>query len=140
MLGALLVIAGVAALVLPGPGLLLILFGLVVWASEFKWAADRVDFMREKALSAAEAGVQNWSRIVASTLSALLVMVVGVFWGLDVKIPELWVVGPDLPFGGWATGAVIIAGGFVALGLLGYSIRRFRTGGRAPSQAQRQRA
>lgn len=126
VVGSVLIAAGAAALVLPGPGLLLILAGLVVLSTEFEWAARRVDWMREKALGAAATGVETWPRIIFSAFSALVVMAVGVFWGLDPQIPQIWLVGPDLPFGGWGTGAAIFVGGMVALVLLGYSMKRFR--------------
>ncbi len=129
VLGAVLLAAGIAALVLPGPGLLLILAGLVVLATEFEWAAKRVDYMRDKALVAAESGVETWPRVVASAVSALVVMGVGVVWWLDPAIPDLGVVGPDLPFGGWGTGVAIIVGGVIALVLLAYSVKRFRLDG-----------
>ncbi len=131
-LGAVLLIAGVAALVLPGPGLLLILIGLVVLSTEFEWAERRVDAVRDRAFDAAAAGVATWPRIVVSTLSALVVMAVGVWWCTDPQIPEIWIVGPDLPFGGLATGLAIVGGGVIALALLGYSMKRFRYGDDKP--------
>jgi hypothetical protein len=132
VVGSLLLIAGVAALVLPGPGLLLLLAGLVVLATEFDWAAQRVDTVRDKAFEVSAAGVATRPRIVGSTLSACLLVAAGVFWWLDPQIPEIWIVGPDLPFGGWATGSVIVLSGLVALGLIGYSLRRFRWGSDEP--------
>jgi len=63
-----------------------------------------------------------------------------VVWGLDPEIPEVGVLGPHLPLAGWTTGGSIIAGGIIALGLLIYSVKRFRFGDeRAPAE-QRQRA
>ena len=132
VVGGLLLVAGVAALVLPGPGLLLLLAGLVVLANEFDWAARRVDTVRDKAFDVSAAGVSTWPRIVFSTLSACLVIAAGVFWWLDPQIPEFWIVGPDLPFGGWATGSVVVLSGLVALGLIAYSMRRFRWGDDEP--------
>lgn len=140
VLGAVLVLAGIAALLLPGPGLLLILLGLIVWAWEFEWAAARVERMREKALTAAKTGVETVPRIVASTLSALAVIGIGVVWGLDPEVDKIWIIGPGLPFGGWGTGVVMILGGVVALGLLVWSVVRFRYGSNtASSTAARQR-
>jgi hypothetical protein len=136
LLGAVLLVAGAAALVLPGPGLLLLLLGLVVLASEFEWAEKRVDAMRDKAFDVSAAGVETWPRIVASTLSACLVVVAGVFWWVDPTIPEFWVIGPDLPFGGWTVGLFIVLSGLVALGLIGYSLKRFRWGDDEPPGAQ----
>ncbi len=135
VLGAVLIAVGVAALVLPGPGLLMILAGLVVLATEFEWAARRVDWMRVQALGAAEVGVATVPRIIGSALSAVVVMGAGVVWGLNPRIPQVWISGPHLPFGGWRSGAVIIVGGVIALVLLAYSIKRFRVDGdSAPTQ------
>jgi len=50
----------------------------------------------------------------------------GILWGIDPPIPTSGPIGPDLPFGGWATGSSIIASGLIAMALLAYSIRRFR--------------
>lgn len=137
LLGSVLLAVGVAALVLPGPGLLLILAGLVVLASEFEWAARRVDWMREKALDAAEYGVQTVLRIALSAAGGVAVMATGVFWGLDPQIPQVWIIGPELSFGGWGVGAGLIVGGVIALVLLAYSIKRFRIDGdTAPSREE----
>jgi hypothetical protein len=132
IVGTLLLVAGLAALVLPGPGLLLVLLGLVVMATEFEWAARRVDAVRNKAFDVAAAGVATWPRIVASTLSGFLVVAAGIVWWADPSIPTIWIVGPDLPFGGWATGSMIVLSGLIALALIGYSLRRFRWGGDEP--------
>lgn len=139
--GGALVLVGVAALVLPGPGLLLILVGLVVLSTEFEWAEKRVDWVRDSALTAAAEGVQTWPRVALSTLSALFVIAVGVVWGLAPRIPRLWIFGPELPLAGWGTGGAIIAGGILALGLLVYSVKRFRIDGQpAPGSQDRQPA
>lgn len=126
VVGWVLVLAGALALVLPGPGLLLLLFGLVVLSQEYEWAERHVEPVKEKAFEVAEAGVSTWPRILMSALSALCVVAAGVFWWLDPEIPEVGPLGPDLPFGGPATGSSIVLSGFIALGLLIYSIRRFR--------------
>ena len=139
--GGALVLVGIAALVLPGPGLLLILLGLVVLSTEFEWAEKRVDWVRDSALTAAAEGVQTWPRVGLSTLSALFVIAVGVVWGLAPRIPRLWIFGPELPLAGWGTGGAIIAGGILAVGLLIYSVKRFRIDGEpAPGERDRQPA
>ncbi|MGI8887477.1 MAG: PGPGW domain-containing protein [Nocardioidaceae bacterium] len=127
MVGWVLVIAGVAALALPGPGLLLLLAGMVVLSQEYDWAERRVEPVKEKAFDVAKAGVTTYPRILFSALAALLVMAVGVVWWMnDVTIPRIGPFGPGLPLGGPSTGSGIIVSGFVALALLVYSIRRFR--------------
>jgi len=132
IVGVVLLVAGVAALVLPGPGLLLLLVGLVVMATEFDWAEKRVDKVRDKAFDVSAKGVATWPRIVGSILSACGVVALGVFWCVDPQIAEFWVIGPDLPFGGWATGVFIVVSGIVALLLIWYSLRRFRWGDEEP--------
>lgn len=49
VVGGALVAAGVAFLVLPGPGLVLIIAGLAVLASEFAWASSALDMAKRKA-------------------------------------------------------------------------------------------
>ena len=48
-LGVVLVAAGLALLVLPGPGLLLIVAGLAILATEFAWAEHLLDKAKEQA-------------------------------------------------------------------------------------------
>ncbi len=126
--GWVLVLAGIVALILPGPGLLLLLAGLVVLSQEYEWAERRVETVKKKAFDVARAGVSTFPRIVLSALGAVAVAAVGVLWTLDPEIPELGPIGPSLPLGGWPTGSSIILSGLVALGLLVYSIKRFRGG------------
>jgi Putative transmembrane protein (PGPGW) len=126
VVGWVLVVFGVAALVLPGPGLLLLLAGLVVLSQEYEWAERRVEPVKAKAFDVAKSGVSTYPRIVVSALGCCALLAAGVFWCLDNPIPEIGPVGPRLPFGGWPTGSSLIASGVIALGLLVYSIRRFR--------------
>ena len=55
VVGAALVAAGVAMLVLPGPGLLVIIAGLAVLATEFAWAAVLLDKAKDRAARAGNA-------------------------------------------------------------------------------------
>lgn len=124
--GWLLLLLGVAALALPGPGLLLLLAGLVVLSQEYEWAKRRVKPVKRAAFAAAAAGVQTVPRIMASAAGALGLAGIGVLWGLDPNIPQFWIFGPHLPFGGWSTGASLISSAVIALGLLVWSVHRFR--------------
>ncbi len=125
--GWLLLLLGVAALALPGPGLLLLLAGLVVLSQEYDWAERRVEPVKRAAFAAAAAGVQTTPRILASAVGALGLAGIGVLWGLDPEIPEFWILGPRLPFGGWSTGVSLILSSVIALALLVWSIYRFRS-------------
>jgi hypothetical protein len=132
--GWLLLLLGVAAIALPGPGLLLLLAGLVVLSQEYDWAERRVEPVKRAAFTAAAAGVQTMPRILVSAAGALVLAGIGVVWGLDPRIPEFWIFGPHLPFAGWSTGVSLILSSVIALGLLVWSILRFRK--QSPEQAR----
>ena len=48
LVGMTLLIVGAAMLVLPGPGIAVILLGLVVLSAEFKWAQQALAWVRER--------------------------------------------------------------------------------------------
>ncbi|WP_195908249.1 PGPGW domain-containing protein [Nostocoides sp. HKS02] len=48
VVGLLIVLGGLALVPLPGPGWLVVLFGIIVWASEFAWAGRLRDWVRER--------------------------------------------------------------------------------------------
>lgn len=50
--GAVLLAAGLVMMVLPGPGLLFIIFGLAVLATEYAWAQRALEKTKEKAKQA----------------------------------------------------------------------------------------
>lgn len=131
--GWVLVVAGIVALVLPGPGLLLLLAGLVVLSQRYEWAERHVEPVKAKAFTVAKGGVASVPRILLSSAGAAALIAVGVFWWIDPRIPEIGPIGPDLPMGGWTTGLSVIFSGIVAAALLVYSIRRWR--GEAVSDA-----
>ncbi|HYH31779.1 MAG TPA: PGPGW domain-containing protein [Pseudonocardia sp.] len=128
LLGGVLLLAGVALLVLPGPGLLLVLSGLILLSHAIPAVRRFVDPMRQRALAAAEESVSSPLRIALSVLTGLALIVAGVVWGLV----------PTLPLGGWATGSSLILSGFVLLGLLVFSYRRMQV--RRSRRGARERA
>lgn len=113
--GGLLLLVGIALLVLPGPGLLLVLAGLLVLSSQFPSVDKYVDPVQDRAMKAAEDSVSSPLRITLSVLFGLGLIGVGVAWGL---------LGPRVPLGGWPTGSSLILSGLILLGLLVYSYRR----------------
>ena len=127
ILGWTLVLLGLAALVLPGPGLILLASGLVVLATQYEWAERRLEPVKERAIKTASDGVETWPRIIVSTLGALAITAVGVYWVLSPAAPGWWPLDDKwwLP-GGWGTGSSLIISGLIALGLVVYSYREFR--------------
>lgn len=127
-LGWTLLIGGVAAIPLPGPGLLILFTGLVVLSQQYVWAERRVEPVKRSALKAASDSVQSVPRILVSLLGCAWLVGLGIVWALRVvEAPGWWPVRESwwMP-GGWATGATLIASGLFALGLIVYSFRRFR--------------
>lgn len=119
--GAVLLVVGVLLLVLPGPGLLLVLAGLIVLASEFPALERYVDPVRDRAMKAAEDSVSSPLRIAWSVLAGLGLLAAGI----------VWAVVPGLPFGGWSTGSSLILSSAILFALLIWSYRRVRA--RQPS-------
>jgi chromate transport protein ChrA len=113
--GGTVLLVGIALLVLPGPGLLLVLAGLLVLATEFPALKHYVDPVRDRAMKAAEDSVSSTLRLAGSIFAGLLLIGTGIVWGL-VR---------DLPLGGWSTGSSLVLSGIVLLGLLVWSYRRF---------------
>ncbi|MFN3601505.1 MAG: PGPGW domain-containing protein [Dietzia sp.] len=126
-LGWTLVILGVAALFLPGPGLLTLFAGMVVLSQQYEWFEKRVDPVKRLALEGASRGVQTWPRITASVLGVAWLVGLGIVWGEHPPSPGWWPFEPDWWFiGGWGTGGSLIVSGLIGLALIIYSIRRFR--------------
>lgn len=126
-LGWLLVGAGVAALVLPGPGLLLLFAGLAILAEQYDWAARRVEPVRAAALRSATDGVRTVPRRIASLVGVAALAAVGVVWGTRPDVPSWWPADERLWLpGGWTAGGTMLFSAALALGLLVYSWRRLR--------------
>ncbi|WP_433868551.1 PGPGW domain-containing protein [Saccharopolyspora sp. CA-218241] len=116
VVGSVLVLAGVALLVLPGPGLLLVLAGLITLAETFPALERYIEPVRRRALKAAEDSVATPPRIAGSVLAGLALIGAGIVWGVV----------PQVPLAGWSTCASLILSGLALLGLLYYSHRRVR--------------
>jgi Putative transmembrane protein (PGPGW) len=119
IVGGVVFLIGVALLVLPGPGLLLVLAGLIILAGVFPTLERHVDPVRERAMKAAEDSVSSPLRIAGSVVVGLSLLACGVIWGLKLF--------PWLPFAGWSTGTSLILSGVVLFGLLGWSYRKVQT-------------
>jgi len=90
--------AGVAMLVLPGPGVIVVLLGLVILATEFAWAErtlDRVQRQAGRALDAVSARRRGRHALAASGI-----MLIGVGGTTSVAVPEARVMGISFLVGG----------------------------------------
>ena len=126
-LGWLLVVAGIAALVLPGPGLLALFAGMALLATQYEWAERRLDPIRKAALKTAADSVQSWFRIILSASFCAGLITLGVFWGIHPATPAWWPLADKWWLvGGWGTGGTLIGSGVIALGMIVYSFRAFR--------------
>ena len=125
-LGWVLLIAGFAAIFLPGPGLLGIFAGLALLSQQYDWAERRVEPVRLQALRGAAEGVETRTRIALSVLGALVLAACGVLWIVKPPSPDWWPFMEAwwLPGGLW-TGITQIASAAIALALIVYSYRRF---------------
>ena len=127
IVGWTLVVAGIAALVLPGPGLLGIFAGLVILSQQYEWAERRVEPIKRRALEGASDAVQTWPRIVLATIGGLLVVAAGIVWLVQPDAPSWWPVDEKWwLFGGWPPGITLVLSGLFAIVMIVYSYRRFR--------------
>ena len=60
VVGCAVIAAGVAMLVLPGPGLLVVVAGLAILATEFAWAERLLDRAKEQAGKAKDKAQSTW--------------------------------------------------------------------------------
>ena len=126
VLGWLFVVLGIAALVLPGPGLLLLVIGLALLAREYEWARRRLEPLRLRAMRGAAEGVETWPRLLMSAGAALCLVAAGVLWIVSPAAPGWWPLTDRLWLaGGWETGATLEISAAIALALLVVSYRRF---------------
>ncbi len=126
IVGWVMLLAGIAALFLPGPGLLLMFGGLAVLSRQYTWAERWVDPVRLRALRGAAEGVETWPRIAMSSTLAVVLVACGVLWIASPDPPGWWTLGDFwwLPGGIW-TGVTQVVSGFIAGVLIVYSYRRF---------------
>ena len=127
VVGWVLVLGGIAALVLPGPGLLAIFAGLVVLSQQYEWAERRLEPVKRQALESASDSVQTWPRISLATLGASMIVGFGVLWLAQPDAPSWWPVAKKWwLYGGWAPGITLVLSGLFAMAMIVYSYRRFR--------------
>ena len=124
--GWLLLVAGVAALVLPGPGLIMVFAGLAVLSQQYEWAERRLDPIKYRALKGAAESVETPLRIALSSVGVLVLIGCGVLWIVGPDQPGWWPL-PDWTWltGGIGTGSTLLVSAVIAIALLVYSFKRF---------------
>jgi uncharacterized protein (TIGR02611 family) len=80
VVGLVLVLGGLALVPLPGPGWLIVIVGIAVWASEFEPAARLLDFVKEKVRA-----WESWAKVQPWWVKGLLALgcalvVAGAIW------------------------------------------------------------
>jgi uncharacterized protein (TIGR02611 family) len=98
ILGCAVLLAGVAMLVMPGPGVLVIILGLVILATEFVWAERVLDRTTATAAGAASRVTDNGKGRAALALSGVAMIVGGTVGA--VLFPNLVVVGVSVAIAG----------------------------------------
>jgi len=78
LIGGLVVAIGIVLIPLPGPGWLIVIAGLAIWAIEFVWARHLLRFTRDKLRSwTAWVGRQSWPvRILIGAAGLVFVAIV----------------------------------------------------------------
>jgi uncharacterized protein (TIGR02611 family) len=125
VVGTVILAVGVVLLVAPGPGLLVILLALIVFAVEYEWARRRLVSVRDRARSAADRAAA--SRL--ATASAVLFGIGALGLGAVLIFTDL------LPLSGVATGASVALGGLTVLATTVYSVRGINNAQKADREA-----
>ena len=88
--GWLMLLGALAAIPLPGPGLLITFAGLLMPSRQYDWAERRVEVVRLRALQAAAKNVATWTRLAASVVGAILIVPAGIAWIASPPAPLWW--------------------------------------------------
>ena len=121
VVGTVILVVGIVLLVAPGPGLLVIVLALIVFAAEYEWARRHLASVRARARSAADKAAA--SRV--ATASAVLFGIGAVGLGGVLIFTDV------LPLSGLGVGASVAFGGLTVLATTAYSVRELRRAGKA---------
>ena len=126
ILGWTLLVVGIIAIPLPGPGFLILAGGLIVLSQQYEWAERRVEPIKREALRGAANSVETWPRIVLTSLMIALIAGAGVLWFAHPDAPGWWPISETwwLP-GGKATSISQFLSALIALVLMVWSYRKF---------------
>jgi drug/metabolite transporter (DMT)-like permease len=129
VVGLLIVAGGIALMVLPGPGILLVVVGLAVLATEYAWARNLLGTAKEKAVKAQEEAVASPWRTGATVLFALGMIVTGV--AMMVVDDVAWPAYDSLLDSFWKplTGGIVIVTSVILLTTTALALRDARSEG-----------
>jgi hypothetical protein len=116
VLGGALTVGGIALLVLPGPGFVLVAAGLAVLATQFAWAARPLAYAKDKARAGMDEVARSRLRAALAVAAALGLLTTGV----------VEIAGVDLPLVTTVTAVLLIISG---LALVGTVVHARRSGG-----------
>ena len=114
VLGGLLTLAGIALLVLPGPGFVLVAAGLAVLATRFAWAKRPLDYAKDKAQQGIEEVGKSPLRAAGAAIAAFVLIGLGV----------LALAGVDLPFVNTLSAVILIISGLFLIGTIFFARRQ----------------
>lgn len=106
VVGGTVTLIGIAMMVLPGPGLIVIVVGLWILAQEFDWAERHLDKIQDRAMEAVQASGASMFKTAVAVLGATAMIVGGLLFGLN----------EDWPFSSWSTAITIMVSGVIAAG------------------------
>lgn len=129
VVGLLIVAGGLALMVLPGPGILLVVVGLAVLATEYVWARNLLGAAKEKALKAQEEAVASPWRTASTVVFALGMIVAGM--AMIVVDDVSWPVWDGLLDSFWKplTGGIVIVTSVILLTTTALAVRDTRSDG-----------
>lgn len=114
--GGVLLVTGAVMLVAPGPGMLVILLAMIVFAVEYEWARRHLGAVRKRARSAAE-------KAAASHIATASAVVFGMG---AIGLGGILIFTDMLPLHGIGSGVSLALGGLTALVTTGYAVRQWR--------------
>ena len=111
VVGGLLTLTGIALLVLPGPGFVLVAAGLAVLATQFSWAKRPLDYATNKAHQGMDEVARSRLRAIGTALFAAGLMAIGIADMTDL----------DIPFVNVLSAILMIASGLFLVGTIVYA-------------------
>ena len=118
---------GIALLVLPGPGFLLIAGALALLATQFEWAKKPLDYAKDKAEVGIKEVASSKLRTAFAVLCALVLVGIGV---ADLA-------GLDVPWVNRISAVLLILSGLFLVGTMVYALRRAEQGSQREPAADR---